>query len=82
MRKIGFILFILLIIYFIFLIRQDIMDLRDLKSDQVRLKKNIVKEKQLTKQLKTRFKLGNLEEFARTRLGMVKKGETAYKIVQ
>ncbi len=82
MRKIGYILFILIVIYFIFLIRQDIMDLRELRSEQVRLKKNIVKEKLLTEQLKARLKLGNLEEFARTRLGMVKKGETAYKIVQ
>lgn len=86
MKKIGFILFILIIIYFIFLIRQDIIGNLDLKqqarSITVELKREKIRAKNLQDKLKALSRNGYIESLARTRLGMIKKGETPYKVIE
>jgi|GEM_PF-3510275 len=77
MKQIGYLLFILFIIYFIFMIRQDIIDLRFLQDEKKNIEKSIALEQETLKNLKVMDE----EEFARTRLGLIKKGETAYKVV-
>ena len=85
MKRIGFVLFVLIVIYFIFLIRQDIISNLDLLAQERRLAKNIEQEEVLAQDLKTRLKSLNtptdIEEIARTKLGLVKKGEVAYKVI-
>lgn len=85
MRKLGFLLFVLIILYFIFLIRQDIMDNRGLGRIEKGLKTSLLREERLAEKLKSRLKLLDqkeyIEELARTRLGLVMKGERAYKII-
>ncbi len=86
MKRFGFILFVLIIIYFIFLIRQDIIDNLDLKqqakSVTVELKREKVRAKNLQDKLKALNRDSYIESLARTRLGMIKKGETPYKIIE
>lgn len=85
MKRFGFIIFILIIIYFIFLIRQDIIDNLDLGREQQQVAGNIRQEEVLAGELKQRMKNlkrdGYIERLARTRLGLIKFGETAYKVV-
>lgn len=85
MKRLGLILFGLIFFYFIFLIRQDIIDNLELKREARLVEKKLQQEKQVSKELQGRLKKLNrnyyLEELARTRLGMIIKGETAYKIV-
>ncbi|NQT30618.1 MAG: septum formation initiator family protein [Candidatus Saganbacteria bacterium] len=85
MKRIGFILFVLIVIYFIFLIRQDIIGNIDLKAQERSLIKNIGQEEILEKDLRARLKNLNtqadIERIARTKLGLVKKGEIAYKVI-
>jgi cell division protein FtsB len=86
MKRIGWILFLALIVYFIFLIRQDIIDYRQLKKEKENVLKRVAEEKEMVKNLQVRLEKlekGELvEELARTRLGMIKKGETAYKVIR
>jgi len=85
MRRLGFILFILIIVYFIFLIRQDIIGNLELKKELKTAVKNLKYEDDLGNRLQHKLKLLEskkyIEELARTRLGMIKIGETAYKVV-
>lgn len=85
MRRFGFILFILIIIYFIFLIRQDIIDNLDLGRERERVAVELTRQRMQSKKLKGRLRALNsnqyIEELARTRLGMIKKGETPYKVI-
>jgi cell division protein FtsB len=85
MKKIGFILFVLIITYFIFLIHQDIIDNLELKREQERVIESTQQEEKLAGQFKKRLKdlrrKDYIEELARTRLGLIKKGETAYKVI-
>ena len=85
MKRLGYILFVLIIIYFIFLIRQDIIGNLELKREGQRVVKSIEWEEKLAKGLRSRLKQletsGYIEELARTRLGLIKKGETAYKVI-
>jgi cell division protein FtsB len=86
MKKLGIILFILAIIYFIFLIRQDIMDNLGLKREIVGISKELREQKKLANDLNHKLKALNtnsyIEELARTKLGMIKKGETPYKVIE
>jgi len=86
MKRIGWLLLLGLIIYFIFLIRQDIIDYLELKKERENTFRKIKEEQELTKNLQVRLKKlekGELvEELARTRLGLIKKGETAYKVIR
>ena len=85
MKRSGFIIFVLIIIYFIFLIRQDIIDNLELTRERQSVSKNVKQEETAAQELKTRWgnlhKNDYLERLARTRLGLVKKGETAYKVI-
>ncbi len=86
MKRLGWLVFILLVVYFIFLIRQDIIDNLDLKGSREKMSKALEAEETsaavLNKRL-ARIKSDEMiEELARTRLGLVKKGETAYKVVK
>ncbi len=86
MKKLGFVLFVLIILYFIFLIRQDIMDNLDLRKSEERLHQNLQQETELAQRLSNRLKLlkqkSYIEKLARTRLGFVKQGEKAYKVIR
>jgi cell division protein FtsB len=85
MNRAGWMIFFLVIVYFIFLIRQDIINNRGLKEEESRLVTNLRKEELQQKLLVNRLQaLKNnscLEELARTKLGFIKKGETAYKVI-
>jgi len=85
MRRLGVLLFVAMILYFIFMIRQDIIDNLGLKREEQGLQKSLAQERQLAQQLRARLKnLSDrqyIEGLARTRLGLIKKGETAYKVI-
>lgn len=85
MKRLGLLLFVLIILYFIFLIRQDIIDHLELKREKQRVTKNLQAEERLAKELRIRLKElksnNYIEKLARTRLGLIKKGETAYKVI-
>lgn len=76
----------LLVAYFIFLIRQDIIDQVELNREHARLARAIVAEEAKAGELAERLKRlkGDdlIEELARTRLGLIKQGETAYKVIK
>ncbi|MBN3032797.1 MAG: septum formation initiator family protein [Candidatus Saganbacteria bacterium] len=86
MKHFGWLLFGLMVVYFIFLIRQDIIDNLELKKERAALVKKLENDKAATLALNDRLARlrGDelIEELARTRLGMIKRGETAYKVVQ
>lgn len=85
MKRLGFILFILVVLYFIFLIRQDIINNVELKRDAARLTASNISEQKLTEEMQQKLKAlrtnSYIEQLARTRLGLIKKGETAYKVI-
>lgn len=85
MKRLGLLLFVLIILYFIFLIRQDIIDHLELKREKQGVIKNLQAEERLAKELRIRLKElksdNYIEKLARTRLGLIKKGETAYKVI-
>lgn len=84
MKKLGWILFFLSLLYFIFLIRQDIIDNLDLRKETRAISGKIEQEEADSGRMGKRLaRLQNddlIEELARTRLGMIKKGEKAYKV--
>jgi cell division protein FtsB len=86
MKRFGIILFIFFVLYFIFLIRQDIMDNVQLKQENDVASQHLADEETAAADLQIRLKgLASgryVEELARTKLGMVKRGETAYKIIR
>lgn len=85
MKRIGWILFFAAVVYFIFLIRQDIIDNLELKKEKEETSRGFSQGEKTAVELKDR--LGRLksddviEELARTKLGLIKKGETAYKVI-
>jgi len=85
-KRLGWVLFFLAIIYFIFLIRQDIIDQIDLRREAERAANKVEEAEKRGAMLRDRshrLKGDDLiEEIARTRLGLVKKGETAYKVIR
>ncbi|PIS29371.1 hypothetical protein COT42_05640 [Candidatus Saganbacteria bacterium CG08_land_8_20_14_0_20_45_16] len=85
MKKMGLGLFFLLVCYFIFLIRQDIIDNLSLKRETQGVSTGLNFQQDLSKDLRWKLQVLTtsqyIEELARTRLGFVKKGETAYKVV-
>ena len=86
MKRAGWLLFIAMVVYFIFLIRQDIIDNRELKKEIAAAGRSLEAERAAA--LRANDRLARLksddmiEEAARTSLGLVKKGETAYKVVK
>ncbi len=86
MRSAGWLLFIVMVLYFLFLIRQDIIDNQELKKEIGGAVKVVESEKKAvlgTNDRLARLKTDDMmEELARTRLGLIKKGETAYKVVK
>ena len=84
MKRIGWLLFILGVLYFIFLIRQDIIDHLDLRKELQMVSRKTEQEESASLRLidrSRRLKSNEfIEELARTRLGLIKKGETAYKV--
>jgi cell division protein FtsB len=85
MKRLGWLIFALLVLYFIFLIRQDIIDYFDLKREEKHILKNLKKEEIINQRLQKGLQKAQsdkqLEKLARTRLLMIKKGETAYKVI-
>jgi cell division protein FtsB len=84
-KRLGWILFGLMIIYFIFLIRQDIINNLELKKEAERAAAGIQREEKQIKEYQSRLKgmqrADYVELLARGRLGLIKKGETAYKVI-
>ncbi len=86
MRSAGWLLFIVMVVYFLFLIRQDIIDNLELKKEIVTAGRLVETDKNAV--LAANDRLAHLktddmmEELARTKLGLIKKGETAYKVVK
>jgi len=84
MKRFSIAVFAALVCYFIFLIRQDIIDNVSLKRETVAAAKTIAEQKELSVKLSDRLQdlRGSryLEELARTRLGFIRQGETAYKV--
>lgn len=84
-KKIGWGLFFVLVIYFIFLIRQDIINYRELSGAKDAAGKRVTLEEVRYQGLNERLARLNTsdltEEIARTKLGLIKKGETAYKVM-
>ena len=74
-----------MVIYFIFMIRQDIISNLELKKEAERATAGVVREEQQIKEYQDRLKGMQRSEYvellARGRLGLVKKGETAYKVI-
>jgi len=74
-----------MVIYFIFMIRQDIISNLELKKEAERAVAGVVREEQQIKEYQDRLKGMQRSEYvellARGRLGLVKKGETAYKVI-
>ena len=74
-----------MVIYFIFMIRQDIISNLELKKEAERATAGVVREEQQIKEYQDRLKgmqrSDYVELLARGRLGLVKKGETAYKVI-
>ena len=81
----GIIAFVVFLVYFIFLIRKDIIDNRGLNKECQKLSQKLEEEGGRGDRLRSRLKRiknGDLvEELARTRLEMIKKGEVAYKVI-
>jgi len=85
MKRLAWLLFSALLLYFIFLVRQDIIDGLGLRKEFDRsvkaLKAEDVKTALLDARLRQAQSADQVEELARTRLGLIKKGETAYKVI-
>jgi len=85
MKRFGAVIFVLLVVYFVFLIRQDIIDYRSLQEEIKESRGKIAVEKARAEIMEQRLadlqSGGLIEEIARTKLGLVKKGETAYKVL-
>lgn len=83
--NIGFLLFILAVAYLLFLIRNDIVGSGKLKAEQTAVSNQIKEQGILRKELYRKVKLldqnDHIERLAREKLGMVKPGEKAYKVV-
>jgi cell division protein FtsB len=86
MKRLGWLLFLFFLVYFIFLIRQDIIDYAELRGERDRFTRDLARQTEQTRGLQrrlSRLKEAELiEELARTRLGLVKKDETAYKVIR
>ena len=86
MKRFGWALFFVVIAYFIFVIRQDIIDNLELRKEERSVAVNYDKEKKLSEELQNKLKLltkdSYIEDLARTRLGYVKSGEKAFKVIR
>ena len=80
-----FVMFLLVIAYFVFVVWKDLRDLGDLDRDKTGLLNSLEKEnvfrKELEEQVQSLNSHGQMELLARHRLGMIKKGETPFKII-
>jgi len=86
MKRITWFFFILLVIYFIFLIRQDIIDNLEMKKEFNSVERKLSQAEASVAGYQDRMaRVKNeslIEELSRTRLGLIKKGETAYKVIR
>ena len=85
MKRIGLIIFVLLVFYFLFLIREDFSGNRELEKEikftSQRIEAEKEKNRQLNKKLAQLNDQGYIEGLARSGMGLIKPGETPYKIV-
>lgn len=91
-KRIGIFLFFIFTIYFIFLLRRDIIDNQALRKEKEKNLRKIAQEEKRSEFLDSHFKklaaVGSkenydlVEELARVKLGLIKKGEIAYKVVK
>ena len=85
-EKTGYVAFILVIIYFLLLIRSDIIQNDKLKGEKRALTKGIETERTTQSGLKVRMnaltKSSQVEKVAREKLGLIKRGEVPYKVIE
>ena len=76
----------LVILYFSFLIRSDWVKMKELKDEKAKLTKEIEiaaeKKKEFDKNISGLNSPDHVEIVAREKLGLIKPGETAYKVVK
>ena len=80
------ILVVIIIIYFSFTFRADWLKYSELKKEYGRLSNKITEEKKLIVSLRKELRAlktdSYIEGVARKKLGLIKKGETAYKAIR
>ena len=87
LKKINYGLLALLLAlgYFMFLIKNDIAKSKNLKNNEKQVANQIREQDELGKELSRRGRLLNddmyIEKLARDKLGMIKQGESAYKVI-
>ncbi|MFC1767558.1 septum formation initiator family protein [Candidatus Margulisiibacteriota bacterium] len=87
LRKVnfGFLLFAVVIAYFLFLIRNDIVGSGKLNAESKAVSDQIKEQGILRKDLYGKLKLLDqndyIEKLAREKLGLIRQGEKAYKVV-
>ena len=84
-EKFWAIVLCLAVVYFLVLIRSDIDQNKRLDAEKRSISRNIAEQNQVSRQLKQ--KLANLNKgayvgkIAREKLGLVERGESAYKVI-
>jgi cell division protein FtsB len=83
--RLGYILFIAGILYFLFLIRSDVIQNGSLNGEKRALAGRLDTEIKLKESLKLRYNSLSggqmVEQLSREKLGYVKEGESAYKVL-
>ncbi|MFA5097045.1 MAG: septum formation initiator family protein [Candidatus Margulisiibacteriota bacterium] len=83
--ELFFVLLLVLISYFVFVLLRDTRTLSGLERENLLIEKNLDKEKALSKQLRQKAQelssSACIELAARKKLGLVKKGETPYRVI-
>lgn len=84
-ERLGYIAFLLFVLYFIFLIRSDVLQNSRFNSEKSRLIKDTELEKNRNTELKSKMnalgKASYVEQEAREKLGLIERGEKAYKVI-
>lgn len=84
--KPGIIISLFIFFYLLYLIQGGIREHLELRKERERLEKNLMKESALNQKLGKELKFlhtdSYIEGIARERLGLVKPGEIAYKVIK
>jgi len=84
-ERAGLVAFVVAVVYFLFLIRSDMVQNSVLKAEKKFLEKSMAQEQLRFDTLKRKMALLNKSSYvelkAREQLGLVVKGESAYKVI-
>jgi len=85
MKRLALLVFVGFLLYFLFSIRQVIIDQQLLLREEKETKQKLSSQQVYLAALKMRISgiknEDRIEELARTRLGLIKKGEVAFKVI-